>query len=45
MLDNEIILTLAECDLQNDGQFLKVINAYLKPKCHLPDSDSVRKYV
>lgn len=32
-----------KCDLQTNGQFLKVINAYLKPKCHLADSDSVHK--
>lgn len=30
-------------DLQSDDQFLQVINAYLKPKFHPPDSDAVQR--
>ncbi|EYU25081.1 hypothetical protein ABFS82_06G035100 [Erythranthe guttata] len=32
-----------KCDLPIDNQFLKVINAYLKPKCHSADSDVVHR--
>ncbi|XP_073011434.1 single-strand DNA endonuclease 1 [Typha latifolia] len=28
-------------NLVSDGQFLEVINAYLNPKCHSPDSEAV----
>ncbi|CAM8903436.1 unnamed protein product [Rhodiola kirilowii] len=31
----------SRCDSQTDEQFLHVIAAYLKPKCHLADSDAV----
>lgn len=32
-----------KCDLPIDNQFLKVIDAYLKPKCHSADSDVVHR--
>ncbi|KAL2527266.1 Flap endonuclease GEN-like 2 [Abeliophyllum distichum] len=31
------------CNLQRDNQFLQVIDAYLKPKCHSADSDAVHR--
>ncbi|VFQ64104.1 unnamed protein product [Cuscuta campestris] len=31
----------SECDLQRDKEVLRVINAYLKPKCHSVDSEIV----
>ncbi|KAF9618461.1 hypothetical protein IFM89_001184 [Coptis chinensis] len=32
-----------EKDMQKDHQFIKVIDAYLKPKCHSPDSETVHR--
>ncbi|KAG8381346.1 hypothetical protein BUALT_Bualt06G0112800 [Buddleja alternifolia] len=32
-----------KCDLPIENQFLQVINAYLKPKCHSADSDAVHR--
>lgn len=29
---------------ESDSKYVEVINAYLKPKCHPPDSESVRRY-
>nr|CAD1821037.1 unnamed protein product [Ananas comosus var. bracteatus] len=45
--ENEICLKQNFCETGNkpvsDGQFLEVINAYLKPKCHSPDSEAVQR--
>ncbi|XP_059451445.1 single-strand DNA endonuclease 1 isoform X2 [Corylus avellana] len=42
-LDQEININGSEHDSQRDDQFLQVINAYLKPKCHSVDSDTVHR--
>ncbi|XP_020115219.1 flap endonuclease GEN-like 2 isoform X2 [Ananas comosus] len=45
--ENEICPKQNFCETGNkpvsDGQFLEVINAYLKPKCHSPDSEAVQR--
>ncbi|XP_062152570.1 single-strand DNA endonuclease 1 isoform X2 [Alnus glutinosa] len=42
-LDQEININGSEHDSQSNDQFLQVINAYLKPKCHSVDSDTVHR--
>ncbi|KAH6783920.1 single-stranded DNA endonuclease family protein [Perilla frutescens var. hirtella] len=39
--DNKRDFYGGESDLPMDNQFLQVINAYMKPKCHSADSDAV----
>lgn len=34
----------SESDFPMDNQFLQVINAYMRPKCHSADSDAVHRY-
>ncbi|KAK9291351.1 hypothetical protein L1049_019297 [Liquidambar formosana] len=41
--DHELITNGDEDNSRRDDQLLQVINAYLKPKCHLADSDAVRR--
>ncbi|CAM8909028.1 unnamed protein product [Rhodiola kirilowii] len=40
-IDDKLNADGNRCDSQTDEQFLHVIAAYLKPKCHLADSDAV----
>jgi len=37
------VYTGGKNDLGRDDNILKVINAYMKPKCHSADSDIVHK--
>ncbi|KAL8543938.1 hypothetical protein ACS0TY_004476 [Phlomoides rotata] len=41
--DNKKNLNGIKCDLPMDNQFLQLINAYMKPKCHSADSDTVHR--
>ena len=38
-----IFLTEVGMSQDSGGQFREVINAFLEPKCHLPDSENVRR--
>ncbi|CAL5364361.1 unnamed protein product [Camellia sinensis] len=41
--DHEMKINGSEPDLQGEDQFLQVIDAYLKPKCHSGDSEAVHR--
>ncbi|PKI52046.1 flap endonuclease GEN-like 2 [Punica granatum] len=43
LLDNELPISGGDHKFEEDKQFLPVIDAYTKPKCHLADSDAVHR--